>query len=239
MQRRLQPCQPDQQACLDLIGLFQSGETICNWSSIRSIAIVRLSNSALFTYTAYTLSVFSCSSSVFSPYMVKVLPVPLSHILHAQILTIKAQSADQSKSTLCEVRNEKTCFVLNCIERTLQIGWQWYGWSDHLPSCWVSEISLNEEKAHSSYIVANWFMAGGKVSTYHWHRGMPLKKGHHKDRPFYSTLWLSLSMFDYWLVCLQTDRCFFAGEYDAVGPSVQAHHVPERVLGLHLQIRCM
>eukprot|EP00435_Cladocopium_sp_Y103_P047538 s1340_g14.t1 len=40
----------------------------------------------------------------------RVLPVPLSHILHAQIPTMKAQSAeDRSKSTFCEVRNEKTC----------------------------------------------------------------------------------------------------------------------------------
>lgn len=39
---------------------------ICTWSSVRSMTIARLSNSALFTYT---LPVFWCSSSVFSTHI--------------------------------------------------------------------------------------------------------------------------------------------------------------------------
>ena len=203
--------QPNQQAWLDLIGLFQSGESFVHWSSVRSMTIARLSNSALFPYI---LPVFWCSSSVFSTHiyiilyniymakvsilgvatrwaicqMAKVLPVPLSHILHAQIPTIKAQSAeDRSKSTLCEVRNEKTCVVLNCV--VLRELYREAGQCMSEVFSEESQRSLRRKKTqqlHRCELV----MEGGKVSTYHWHRGMPLKKGHHKDRPFYSTLWI-------------------------------------------------
>lgn len=86
--------------------------------------------------------------------MAKVLPVPLSHILHAQIPTIKAQSAeDRSKSTLCEVRNEKTCVVLNCV--VLRELYREAGQCMSEVFSEESQRSLRRKK-HSSYIVANW-----------------------------------------------------------------------------------
>ncbi|CAL1162461.1 unnamed protein product [Cladocopium goreaui] len=95
----------------------------------------------------------------------RVLPVPLSHILHAQIPTIKAQSAeDRSKSTLCEVRNEKTCVVLNCV--VLRELYREAGQCMSEVFSEESQRSLRRKKTqqlHRCELV----MEGGKVSTYH------------------------------------------------------------------------
>lgn len=126
--------QPNQQAWLDLIGLFQSGETFVHevqsgqWplqgsAILRCSPILYLFSDVRAQYLAHIFNIYMAKVSILGVatrwaicQMAKVLPVPLSHILHAQIPTIQAQSAeDRSKSTLCEVRNEKTCVVLNCV----------------------------------------------------------------------------------------------------------------------------